>query len=191
MNPEQKEGIHRTVVQGQAVVNVQAPPGTGKTETAANLITLEGVAQPGERIIVVAPTNLAGEKLGRGCVESLYRFGASKTNEDYDILLLESRFAALSAAEKETAVIKPIQENDNIVEKLKLAYHVQKILDDIKVLESDNPDQDFTKTAYPGWDKATKFQFERYLEAKARDSTSRLNEEFMIDRVLDWQKSVS
>ena len=71
MNPEQKEGIHRGVVQGQPIVNVQAPPGTGKTATLAHLIALVGQTDPESRIIIVNPTNLAGDKLGqkmyRGC----------------------------------------------------------------------------------------------------------------------------
>lgn len=81
-SPKQREVIQQTVVQGQPITNIQAPPGTGKTATNANMIAFKSQAHPEWRMIVVTPTNLAGEKLAQECVEALHRFAVSKTRDN-------------------------------------------------------------------------------------------------------------
>ena len=71
---------------------------------------------PEERVIVVSPTNLAKSHLAHECAEAMHRFGANPI-QDFDILLLESKYATLSASENETTVIKQVQATDDFVEK--------------------------------------------------------------------------
>ena len=70
MNQEQKISVHHAVVQGQPILNIQAPTGTGKTETAANTVKLLGKTHPDKRCIVVSPTNGANEKVAHACVKA-------------------------------------------------------------------------------------------------------------------------
>ena len=86
-NPEQKDGVHRAIVQGLPVVNVQSPPGTGKTETAAKVVVLLGKRKPGKRVLVLAPTNLASHKITHSIIEQYANHGGNPTEEDYDVLM--------------------------------------------------------------------------------------------------------
>ena len=85
-NPEQKDGVHRAIVQGLPVVNVQSPPGTGKTMTAAQVAVILGKRKTGKRVLVLAPTNLASHKVTHSILEAYINHGGKPTEEDYDVL---------------------------------------------------------------------------------------------------------
>ena len=135
INLEQKTGIHQTVVQELPVVNIQAPPGTGKTETAANTVEMLEKTHADKRCIVVSPTNEANEKIAHACVKAKHRFGTDPNQKDYDILLLESRFANVQSAKTREAVIKPIQAEDDSINRLKIQYHIVRILEEVNDME--------------------------------------------------------
>ena len=58
--------------------------------------------------------------------------------EDYDVLLLESRHAELTAANHETAVIKPKPDDEELIEKLKTRHHIIRLLKQIDEMQA-NP----------------------------------------------------
>ena len=96
-NPEQKDGVNIAIVQGLPVIKFLSPPGTGKTMTAAEVAVILG-KKPGKRVLVLAPTNLASHKVTHSTLEAYINHGRNPNEEEYDVLMLESRDAALSAA---------------------------------------------------------------------------------------------
>ena len=188
LNPEQKDGVHRAVVQGLPVVNIQSPPGTGKTETAANVIAILGKTKPGKRVLAVTPTNLANCKLTHSILEAYVRYGGRADTEDYDILLLKSRHAALTAANHETALIKPKPGDEELIEKLKIRHHLIRLLQQIDEMKA-NPNLSHLVTQqFKGWNQDARAKIERYLEARKKDALAKVNEDLIVDRVLDWRK---
>ena len=98
----------------------------------------------------VSPTNLANEKIAHSCVKGKHRFGTDPIQKDYDILLLESRFATAQSAETEVAVIKPIQAEDDIVDRLKIQYRIVRILEEVDNMEADPKTAKLVQTVIKG-----------------------------------------
>ena len=113
-------------------------------------------------MFILAPTNLASRKVTHSTLEAYINHGGKLTEEDYDVLMLESRHAALFAAGKETSVIKPKPGDDQLIEKVKIKHHLRRLLEEIDGLEN-NPNTKHLVTEYlKGWNQDARNKIERY-----------------------------
>ena len=121
---------------------------------------------PTKRTLILTPTNLAARGIGTEVVKARHRYGrAPKNYDNLDVLLLESRHAALSIEEKETAVIKQRQETTEILENMRLKSHLIRILEQADAIP--NP-QDISKV-FKGWHEDSRQKIENYLATKEAD----------------------
>ena len=65
-------------------------------------------------------------------------------------MLLESRFAAAASTETEVAVIKPIQAEDDLVDRLKIQYHIIRIMEEVNEMEANPAKAKLVHTVYKG-----------------------------------------
>ena len=99
------------------------------------------------------------------------------------MLLLESRHAALSIEEKETAVIKQRPENTEILESMRLRSHLQRILEQADAIP--NP-ADIPKV-FKGWHEDSRQKIENYLATKEADVAARVDEELILGYCMAWR----
>ena len=135
---------------------------------------------------MVSPTNGANEKVAHACVKAKHRFGTDPNQRDYDILLLESKYAAVQSAETEIVVIKPIQAEDDLVDRLKIKCYVMRILEEVDDMEADPKTAKLVPTVFKGLNDEIRTRFD--LEARFREWYSKINERAIIDRVIYWRK---
>ena len=64
LNENQRSAVHNVLVENRAVTVVHGPPGTGKSKTLVALVRLFIDTHPGEKVLVVGPSN---ENVGNLC----------------------------------------------------------------------------------------------------------------------------